>query len=556
MKDSPRSGELLYTQERMQGLMAAVVSIGVELDLASVLKQIVESACTLLHAGFGALGVIGEEGGLSHFITVGIDPELAARIGPLPTGHGVLGLLIREPRPIRLPDLRNHPASYGFPEHHPPMRTFLGVPVRVRDTVFGNLYLTEKENGELFTTEDEDLAVALATAAGVAIENAKLFDDSLLRSRWLEACMDVAGRAMGSGSTMSSGRAGGESGPDLVAARAREVSGADMVLIAVPSDDGGPSYIAAAAGDGAGAFRGRPLELDAAVVRRVLKSGGPVALTAAELMGAGQGKAYGPALAVALGSSDMAHGVLIFLRSPGAGNYSAAFLDMAGLYAAQAALALELVRTNRLREQLVVLTDRDRIAKDLHDVVIQRLFAAGLSVQSLGRLTDNPTAVQRIHAVTGELDATIRDLRDTIYSLQESAGNVELLSSRILRSVRNATRELPFAPRLYLAGPVDTAIDDVTSAHLLAVLSEGVSNAVRHSGAETIEVTIAVADGRASLLVDDDGTGFGAPAHRSGLANMDHRARELKGSLSVESAPGNGTRLCWSVPLPVPVPGV
>ncbi|MDJ0355456.1 GAF domain-containing protein [Paenarthrobacter sp. PH39-S1] len=544
MNDSPRTGKLLYTQERMQGLMAAVVSIGVELDLASVLKQIVESACTLLHAGYGALGVIGDEGGLSHFITVGVDAKLAAKIGPLPTGHGVLGLLIREPQPIRLPDLRDHPASYGFPAHHPPMRTFLGVPVRVRDTVFGNLYLTEKENGELFSKEDEDLAVALATAAGVAIENAKLFDDSLLRSRWLEACMEVAAGAMGSG------RRGGEAGPDLVAGRALEVSDAAMVLIAVPSDDGGPSYIAAAAGAGAGTFRGRPLDLDAAVVRRVLKTSGPAALTATELMGAGPGKAYGPALAVALGSADMAHGVLIFLRSAGAGNFSAAFLDMAGLYAAQAALALELVRTNRLREQLVVLTDRDRIAKDLHDVVIQRLFAAGLSIQSLGRLTDNPTAMQRIHAVTGELDATIRDLRDTIYSLQESAGNVELLSSRILRSVRNATRELPFAPRLHLAGPVDTALDDATSAHLLAVLSEGVSNAVRHSGAETIEVTVAIADGRVTLRVDDDGTGFGVPAHRSGLANMDHRARELNGSMSVDSAPGNGTRLCWSVPLP------
>ncbi len=325
MNDSPGSGELQYTQERMQGLLAAVVSIGVELDLASVLKQIGESACTLLHAGYGALGVIGEDGGLSHFITVGIEPELAATIGSLPTGHGVLGLLIRKPEPIRLPDLRAHPASYGFPAHHPPMGTFWGVPVRARDTFFGNLYLTDKENGELFTAEDEDLAVALATAAGGAIENAKLFDYSLLRSRWLEACMDVAASAMGSG------RPEGEVGPDLVAERAREVSDSARVLIALPSDDGGPSYLAATAGDGAGAFRGRPLELDAAVVRRVLKTGAPVARTAAELIGAGPGKAYGPALAVSLGSADVANGVLIFLRSAGAGNFLTSFLDLAGL---------------------------------------------------------------------------------------------------------------------------------------------------------------------------------------------------------------------------------
>lgn len=194
-----RAGELLQAQERTRGLLEAVVAVAEDLGLESVLERVVASACDLLRARYGALGVIGEDGGLSHFITVGIDEDLASRIGPLPTGHGVLGLLITDPMPLRLHDLSRHPNAYGFPKHHPPMKSFLGVPVRVRDKVFGNLYLTEKDGGEDFTPEDEDLAVALAAAAGVAIENARLYEDARRRTSWLEACMDITGRMLDDG---------------------------------------------------------------------------------------------------------------------------------------------------------------------------------------------------------------------------------------------------------------------------------------------------------------------------------------------------------------------
>ncbi|NUP58394.1 MAG: GAF domain-containing protein, partial [Pseudarthrobacter sp.] len=223
-----RGDELPDTQERINGLLAAVVALAEDLSLEAVLDRLVRSACALVGAKYGALGVIGDDRTLSHFITVGIDEEGIRSIGDLPTGHGVLGLLIREPKPLRLHDLGQHPIASGFPRNHPPMKTFLGVPVRVRDEVFGNLYLTEKFGGKDFTPEDEDLAVALAAAAGVAIQNARLFEDSNRRQRWLEAGMELSSRLI-----MAS-HPGDADSLDLVAETALKVSDSVLAVIAVP----------------------------------------------------------------------------------------------------------------------------------------------------------------------------------------------------------------------------------------------------------------------------------------------------------------------------------
>jgi len=539
-----RAGELLSTQERMQGLLSAVVSVAEDLSLDAVLERVVRSACKLLNARYGALGVIGEDQALSHFITVGIDEELTRKIGPLPTGHGVLGLLTSDPHPLRLHDLHDHPASYGFPKNHPPMVSFLGVPVRVRDTVFGNLYLTEKEGGEDFTAEDEELAVALAAAAGVAIENARLFEDGRRRSGWLEACMYVMGRMMGDERNIT------ENGLDMIAATALEESDSALTLIGVSSDDGPDLYVAAAAGERAPLLAGRSLALDSPAVAEVLNTGLPTVFNdATDLLGEEDGTAFGPVIVIPLGPQGTNQGLLILAKSQGTGSYSKIVVEMSAVFGSHVALALELARTHRLREQIMVFTDRDRIARDLHDVVIQRLFAAGLSIQSLQRFITDKTASERIRAVTTELDETIRDLRNTIYSLRVSSGETELLSDLILRAVRNAAKPLAFAPRLNLAGPIDSAIPDETAKHLLAVLSEGLSNAVRHSDAGAIEVTVTADISHVTVIIDDDGVGLGSPTHRSGLANMDQRARILNGSFAVDSSDGAGTRLTWSVPV-------
>ena len=538
-----RAGELLSTQERMQGLLSAVVSVAEDLSLEAVLERVVKSACTLLNARYGALGIIAEDQSLSHFITVGIDAEHVTRIGPLPTGHGVLGMLISDPRPLRLHDLRLHPASYGFPEHHPPMASFLGVPVRVRGNVFGNLYLTEKIGGEDFTVEDEELALALAAAACVAIENARLFEDARLRSRWLEACMDVTGRMMDDERNII------ESSLDMIAATALAESESALTMIGVSSDNGPDLYVAAAAGDRAPLLVGRSLALDSPAVAEVLRTGVPTVFNdAADLLGADDGTAFGPVLVIALGPQGTNQGLLILARSEGSASYSKIVIEMSAVFGSHVALALELARTHRLREQIMIFTDRDRIARDLHDVVIQRLFAAGLSIQSLQRFISDKTASERIRTVTRELDETIRDLRNTIYSLRVSSGETELLSDLILRTVRNVAKPLDFAPRLNLSGPIDSAISDETATHLLAVLTEGLSNAVRHSAAKAIEVSVDVTTETVSIIIDDDGIGVGKPAHRSGLSNMAERAEILHGTFALESTEDTGTRLIWCVP--------
>ncbi|UVJ41262.1 GAF domain-containing sensor histidine kinase [Arthrobacter sp. CJ23] len=540
-----RAGELLHAQEHMRGLLEAVVAVAEDLSLEAVLDRVVNSACRLLHARYGALGVVGDGKSLSHFITVGIDDDLAHRIGPLPTGHGVLGLLITEPAPLRLHDLSQHPNAHGFPEHHPPMKSFLGVPIRVRDVVFGNLYLTEKEGGEDFTPEDEDLAVALAAAAGVAIENARLYEDARRRASWLEACMDVTGRVLGD----EQGVGPEQVALDVVADRALKESAAQLALILVPDSGVGSYSVAGAAGEDAADFMGRTLPMDSARIRAVADTGTPASVDeAAAVLGAVDGLSLGRLLAIDMSAQGAHHGLLILVRAPGKGPFPRTDVDMGAVFGSHVALALELDRIHRLREQLVVFTDRDRIARDLHDVVIQRLFAAGLSIQSLRRFTTGESALSRIDAVTQELDETIRDLRNTIYSLSADSSGPELLSSRILQTVRNVSRALPFAPHLALTGQIDSITDDTTTKHLLAVISEALSNAARHSGAQAIEVSVAVTDGTLILTVEDNGRGFTDPPRGNGLANMEHRATELSGSWTITSTPGQGTKLVWSVP--------
>lgn len=537
-----RAGELLQSQERMGGLLEAVVAVAEDLSLDAVLERVVQSACRLLHARYAALGVIGGDRALSHFITVGIDGELKREIGPLPTGHGVLGLLISDPRPLRLHDLRKHPEAHGFPANHPPMQSFLGVPVRVRDVVFGNLYLTEKEGGGDFTAEDEGLAVALAAAAGVAIENAKLYDDARRRARWLEACMDVSGLMLGSDRDYTSG------GLDPIAGRALQESESQLALIVAPSVTGPGYIVAGAAGDRGRLFSGKSLSLDLPDLQDVLAGGEPVIFVDASVLFSGPDGGTGPLLAVALSTQGAHHGLLLLVRDSGSVRYARTDIEMGAVFGSHVALALELARVHRLREELLVFSDRDRIARDLHDLVIQRLFAAGLSVQSLTRFTKDELALERIRNITGELDEAIRSLRDTIYSLKSSSGETELLSGRIRRVTRSSAKSMPFAPRLTITGPVDAVTPDKAD-NVVAVVSEGLSNAIRHSGADSISVSVAVIKGQVTVVITDNGSGFTEPDKRNGLANLEDRARMLDGECTIISAPDAGTSLEWSVPL-------
>ncbi|MDI2019616.1 GAF domain-containing sensor histidine kinase [Paenarthrobacter nicotinovorans] len=543
-----RAGELIQAQERTRGLLEAVVAVAEDLGLESVLERVVASACDLLRARYGALGVIGEDGGLSHFITVGIDEDLASRIGPLPTGHGVLGLLITDPLPLRLHDLSRHPNAYGFPKHHPPMKSFLGVPVRVRDKVFGNLYLTEKDGGEDFTPEDEDLAVALAAAAGVAIENARLYEDARRRTSWLEACMDITGRML------DDGRPEGAS-LDLIAERAMRESGAELALVLLPSAEQAGEYTVeghAGRDDGmadAAPVKGRVLSVASTGIQGRNDGSSSTVQDPWRLFPVDRAGQPGTLLAMDLSAQGDHQGILVLGRSSGKGAFSTTDVEMASVYGSHIALALALDRIHRLREQQVVFSDRDRIARDLHDLVIQRLFAAGLSIQSLRRFGAAPSVEGRINAITDELDTSIRDLRNTIYSLRATGDDRELLSTRIMQTIQTGAKALTHAPHLTLTGAIDSLEDDVLVEHLLAVLTESLSNAVRHSGAETITVSVAVEDDALTMELADNGCGFSETGSGNGLDNMVRRAAELNGSCIITSTPGKGTSLTWTVPL-------
>jgi signal transduction histidine kinase len=423
------------------------------------------------------------------------------------------------------------------------MRTFLGVPVRVRGVVFGNLYLTEKQGGGDFTVEDEELAMALAAAAGVAIENARLYDDARRRAQWLEACMEVSGLMLGSDHYHSAG------GLDPIADRALHESGSVLSLIAAPSEDGSGYIVAGAAGKRSAEYQGKRLELDVQKLQGVLHGGEPVVFEkTAEVLGPVSLTAKGPLMAVALSTQGAHHGLLLLMRDGAQGPYSRTDVEMGAVFGSHVALALELARVHRLREQLIVFTDRDRIARDLHDLVIQRLFAAGLSVQSLNRFTGDDRALERIRAITGELDEVIRSLRDTIYFLKTSGGEPEPLSSRIRQVATSAAKSLPFSPGLTIRGPVDSLSQEIAD-NVVAVVSEGLSNAIRHSGAASIEVSVTAGDGQVLVAIADDGKGFDTLKQRNGLTNMEDRAQLMGGTCTISSGQGTGTRLEWSVPM-------
>ena len=544
--------ELLLTQERMRGLVDAVVSIAEDLSLDAVLKRVVESACRLLRAQYGALGVIAQDQTLSHFITVGIDDQTVQKIGPLPVGKGVLGMLIEDPRPIRLHDLSKHPSATGFPANHPPMVSFLGVPVRVRDVAFGNLYLTQKEGGGDFTPEDQELAVALAAAAGVAIENARLFDEARRRGTWLEACADMARDLLRSFDDE------GESGLDAVAHRAMTESAACLALIGLPTDEIDTVFCAAGAGNGAAALVGRSVSMSHSALADVRRTGESRMLAElsdvmdpAAMIESGAWPALGPTLIVALGPPGVGQGVLLLSRAVGEPVFSGTDIEMSAVFGSYVALGLELANVHRMREQQAVFGDRDRIARDLHDLVIQRLFAAGLSMQSLRRFTQDPIALERIAAVTVELDSTIHELRDTIYSLRGAADDNSTMSSRILAAIAEGTGSLDFAPNIRLSGPIDADLGEALTENLLAVITEGLSNATRHSGATSIKVSVNAEHGRVRLAIVDNGRGFTEPVRSSGLENMRERARMCGGRFDVKSVPGDGARLSWTAPVPI-----
>jgi len=515
-----------------QSLLAAVMAISSDLDMHNVLDRIVMSSLELTGARYGALGVIGTDGQLSDFIAHGIHPAVRAEIGELPHGRGILGLLIEHPEAIRLPRLQDHPASYGFPPHHPPMTTFLGVPVRIRGTVFGNLYLTEKIGGIPFTEQDELLVQALASAAGFVIENARAYTLSELQRSWLEASARLSEALQPPVEV--------DDALQHVAVATRAVSSAYAVGVLSSDISGGDPRFVMRASDGRDADRLPALaERLADHIRRA--AGG-------EEPGAVPLEGNRTALVLPIRARLFGSAVLLVIvdTHKAVTGLPTKERELITSFADQAALALDRVQAVADRQELAIVSDRDRIARDLHDLVIQRLFATGLSLQGI-RAKARPEVQIRLDQAVADLDTTIRDVRTTIFELHHRE-NAALRDS-ISKLAREYAPILGFVPRIRTAGPIDTLVPADVGEQLLAVLREALSNVARHAGAHAASVEVEADADTVVLRVTDDGRGLPVDRQESGLRNVRRRAGEFGGTVRFSSVEPHGTAMEWRVPL-------
>ena len=538
---------LIGTRDKMDGLLDAVLAVASGLELDTTLRRIVDAAIELGEAKYGALGVLAEDGSLSEFIYVGIDDEARLLIGDLPEGHGVLGVVIDEAKPLRLEEISAHPASVGFPAHHPPMHTFLGVPVRVRDEVFGRLYLTEKKNGEPFTDDDEVVVQALAAAAGIAIENAHLYEQAQVRQQWLAATSEVTTELLGGTDPAEA--------LNTIATRALELTGSDVTMLALPNsgrldvdEDWGDEVddltVTVCAGTRAAELSGTHIDLEDSVPGAVYRDRTPRSVGELGL----RDHRFGPALVVPLRAGDRTTGVLIAAREPGAGSFESAQLSVVASFADQAALALQLAAQQRAARELDVLGDRDRIARDLHDHVIQRLFAVGLSMQSTQRRTKSPELQKRLGDSIEQMHEIVQEIRTAIFDLHGGAAGETRLRHRLHDAVAELTDDAPVHPTVSMSGSIDTLPTQLAE-HVEAVVREAVSNAVRHAEASTLSVSVAVKDDVIRVVVLDDGRGLPADVSPSGLGNLGDRAEASGGSFSLGTGPEGGLKVEWSAPV-------
>ncbi|MER7756794.1 GAF domain-containing protein [Kitasatospora sp. NPDC097643] len=537
------------TRDRVHSLLEAVLAVGRDLELDQALKHIVEAAVTLVDAEYGALGVIGEDQWLSRFIPVGVTDEQVRMIGSLPAGHGLLGELIRRPEPLRIPRISDHPAAYGFPANHPPMRTFLGVPIRIRDRVFGNLYLTEKRGGGEFDAEDESVLATLAVAAGVAIDNARLYDRARQRQRWLEASAEVT-------SSLLSGSAE-QDVLDLLLARAAEIAHADLAVVALPLPDTAELEVRIAVGLGAEEHRGLVLPVEGSFVGAAVRTGGLVVSPDVQrdprtAVGPPRWEGLGTAVAVPIGTTERGiRGVLMLARAAGAPLFDEGESGPLLGFAGQAAVAMELAERRRDSEQVALLRERDRIARDLHDLAIQRLFATGMTLQGATRFIEHPEATDRVLRAIDDLDETARTIRATIFGLRlrDTGPAAAGLRTRLVEVVERASRALGFSPALRMSGLLDVTVPADIADAAVAVLEEALSNAARHAKARSVEASV-TAGSNLELTVTDDGVGLPEGGRRSGLVNLADRATALGGTFTARARPEGGTELHWRVPLP------
>ena len=543
-----RVQEVVDNQQRTKLLLDVVVGVAADLSLSSVLERIVEAASRLAGAQYAALGVIspGRDRRLREFVTYGLTGEQRERIGDLPRGHGLLGLIIDEPEPVRTSDIAAHPASFGFPPNHPPMKSFLGAPIRIRDKVFGNIYLTEKQGAGDFTERDEAIVIALAAAAGVVIENARLYEEAARRERWLSATAEITAALLGPVSRQEA--------LQLVSDQARHMASADLacIVLRVSEDE---LELQVVSGPDTTAALGAKIPTEASLAGMVLATGETVVVedvsqdprVTKEFLAPDSWPELGPTMLVPMRTESGIEGVLsLGWAKANVDVFHEVDIQLPQRFAEQAALALQVARAREDRELLAVFTDRDRIGRDLHDLVIQRLFAIGLSLENTSHMSQQPKVTERVTTAVDDIDATIKDIRRSIFALSAPAESSDLRQA-INEVVDRASKALGFTARVETDGPVNAAVTPAIAPHLLAVLGEALSNAARHAQSSAVDVSLHVGDD-VELVVRDNGIGIEANVPQSGLRNMKERAEGLRGTCIVDSAPGEGTVITWTVP--------
>ena len=535
-----RADEMMISQRRLRDLFRVGQVLTSSLDLPTVLRQIVETGAELIGARYAAIGVISTEGRrLEQFIHVGMDAEIADRIGHLPEGKGLLGVLIDDPQPVRLRRIGDDARSSGFPAHHPPMESFLGVPVHVRDEVYGNLYLTDSINGE-FSADDEALAQALAATAGVAINNARLYEDSRFRERWARSLADLSRTLLNDEN---------EDPLDHFLNEILALTDADFVAIVLVDETGKEVVIERAVGKKASVIESWRYPIDGTVAGQAISTRGPVLVTETTPDRVLQDQLdLGSAMVIPFPTAGERGGALSINRDRGRPPYLERDLEMGISFAGHVGVALERKQARIAHRKVALMEDRSRIARDLHDHVIQRLFAAGLGLQATATAVD-PVAAERITASIAEVDAAIAQIRQSIFALdQPSDASAARLRSRVLETVDKVGSQLPHRPTVAFVGPVDLMVSGDLIDDVIAVVNEGLANVVRHAEAEHANIHISAVAGEVTVLVSDDGQGPGDSPRLSGLRNMQQRAVGRGGTFTISPGTQTGTRLQWTVP--------
>jgi signal transduction histidine kinase len=537
------------SNDRKDQLLESVLILASDLTLEVVLQRIIELAVKLTDAQYGALGVVGSDGRLVDFITTGITPEQREAIGPLPVGEGILGVLIRDAKPLRLQRISNDPRHVGFPRNHPPMASFLGAPVIARGKVFGNIYLTEKQGAAEFDAEDEAAVLVLATHAGVAIENARLYEETRRRGQWLEAVREISAAILAG--------VEGDRVLQMIVRRARELVGAATATIVTPATDSGSDALTIRVADGAHAAQliGLPVPTQGSVSGDVIRSGQPAVLADASR----DGRTYqpmialgnmGPMVLVPLVLRGRPFGTLTVANPVGGAVFDEEAIRLVQTFADQASLALEYGRAQDELNRLSVLDERERIGRELHDGVIQSLFSVGMGLQATASRSRDPQVESRVEAAVAEIDRAIRDLRNYIFGLRPGI----LADRQLEQALEDLARDFEEKSGVTTVTDIDGTVAAELApraADLVQLTREALSNVGKHAQATTCRVSLHRDGDQAVLEIDDDGLGFDpvAPHTGLGLRNLKDRALAIGGRVTVESKAGEGTTVQFAIPI-------